>query len=398
MREINSPLDKDFSHLIDERPSIPRVQSCILTLFDWHRKRMALSACFGRKKFADAESDPYAKSKPQSSHCIRGPDNLKGGSVLSHSCTVWALAVVTEVWSHDSSHQLAPLASRICPSSVRFGRNPQLQDSKSPLVLESFISPSTNVHTFLSPPRGNKIVQEHSSEYGNLTQGKLAVAIQNVVRKKNNEFSVLYCHRSYGCTDDTTPHLSQRCTILLLMTSLAETALSIVNPPPIARPRKLLKSLPDIVRRILPHARYSSFLETLVAGSHPDTPTCKTPSLPVQDEVPCKDSIARDNTRYLRTSLGAAELHTLPSCPDDLVFRVIYKARGKFAWMNGRKIEDVKVLKWLGGECLVDETSSSLNGPPQEGAMSSAHIKSGRVETSQKDRRESVAFNYVCKT
>jgi len=50
MREINSPLDKDFSHLIDERPSIPRVQSCILTLFDWHRKRMALSARFGRKK------------------------------------------------------------------------------------------------------------------------------------------------------------------------------------------------------------------------------------------------------------------------------------------------------------------------------------------------------------
>ncbi|KAH9968926.1 hypothetical protein BC827DRAFT_297484 [Russula dissimulans] len=165
------------------------------------------------------------------------------------------------------------------------------------------------------------------------------------------------------------------------MTSLAETALSILNPTSIVRPGKLLRSLPDIVRHILPHARYSSFLETLVVGPHPtETPTCKTPPLPVQDEVPCKDSISRDNTRCLRTSQGI-EVDSLIPCPDDLVFRVIYKAHGKFAWMNGRKIEDVKVLKWLG-----------------EGAMSSAHIKSGRVETSRKDGRESVVFNYVCKT
>ena len=140
------------------------------------------------------------------------------------------------------------------------------------------------------------------------------------------------------------------------MMSLAETALSVFNSPPIVRPKRLLRSLPDIVRRILPHARYSSFLETVVAGSYPsDASDHKTPSLPSQNEALSKDSPKYSNARSLRTGtygLGMEPL-TSPSCPYDLVFRTLYKAHGKFAWMNGQRIEDVRVLKWLGGEYIV---------------------------------------------
>jgi hypothetical protein len=143
--------------------------------------------------------------------------------------------------------------------------------------------------------------------------------------------------------------------------TFAETALSVFNSPPIVHPKRLLKSLPDIVRRILPHARYSSFLETVVAGSHPSDTFAsahKTPSLPNQHEVLSKDSPKLDNTRSLRTGIhGTGEKPlTSPSCPDDLVFRTLYKPHGKFAWMSGQKIEDVRVLKWLGGEYLVHAT------------------------------------------
>ena len=152
------------------------------------------------------------------------------------------------------------------------------------------------------------------------------------------------------------------------MMSLAETALSVLNSPPIARPKKLLRSLPDIVRRILPHARYSSFLETVVAGLHPSDASAsahKTPSLPNQ-EVLSKPLHKHSNPRSLRTriyGLGEEPL-TSPSCPDDLVFRTLYKAHGKFAWMSGQKIEDVRVLKWLGGEYLVHATCMRLTQCP----------------------------------
>ncbi|KAF8507066.1 hypothetical protein F5888DRAFT_1647431 [Russula emetica] len=168
------------------------------------------------------------------------------------------------------------------------------------------------------------------------------------------------------------------------MTNLAETALSVLNSPPIVRPQKLLRSLPDIVRRILPHARYSSFFETLVAGSHPfDASARKTPSLPNQDDNVSKNLPKHSNTGPLRKGIcgpGGEPLTSRPY-PDDLVFRTLYKAHGKFAWMNGRKIEDVRVLKWLG-----------------EGIMSSAYIKSGNVRSPRQDGRESTSFNYVCKT
>lgn len=49
--------------------------------------------------------------------------------------------------------------------------------------------------------------------------------------------------------------------------------------------------------------------------------------------------------------------------------------------MDGQKIEDVRVLKWLG-----------------EGIMSSAYIKSGNVRCPRQDGQESTSFNYVCKT
>src|SRR5579863_3746854 len=173
------------------------------------------------------------------------------------------------------------------------------------------------------------------------------------------------------------------------MTNFTDTALSVFNTRPVARPGRLLKVLPEIVRRFLPHARYSSFLETLVAGSHPsDASAHKTPSLAIQEEISCKDSTTDDKTNG--NSKPKAKLHTSPSCPDDLVFRILYKVHGKFAWMNGQKIENVKVLKWLGGECLADATYIQLTQRTSlEGIMSSAHIKSGSVGDPRGDGRES---------
>jgi hypothetical protein len=143
------------------------------------------------------------------------------------------------------------------------------------------------------------------------------------------------------------------------MTSLAETALSVLNSPPIVRPQKLLRSLPDVVWRILPHARYSSFFETLVAGSRPsDASARKTPSLPNQNDIASECPPKHGNTGPtgpVRTGIcgpGGDPLISRPY-PDDLVFRTLYKAHGKFSWMNGRKIEDVRNLKWLGGEYIV---------------------------------------------
>jgi len=185
------------------------------------------------------------------------------------------------------------------------------------------------------------------------------------------------------------------------MTSLAETALSVFNSPPIVHPQKLLRSLPDIVRRILPHARYSSFLETLVAGSHrSDASARKTPSLPNQDDAASEYLPKHNNTGPLRkgTCGPGEEPLTSPSYPNDLVFRTLYKAHGKSAWMNGRKIEDVRVLKWLGGEYLVPCYMYAASSTFLEGIMSSAYIKSGNVRSPRHDGRESTSFNYVCKT
>ena len=183
------------------------------------------------------------------------------------------------------------------------------------------------------------------------------------------------------------------------MTNFTDTALSVFNTRPVARPGRLLKALPEIVRRFLPHARHSSFLETLVAGSHPsDASAHKTPSLAIQEEIGSKDPTTDDNTKN-ESSKPEADLHTSPPCPDDLVFRILYRVHGKFAWMNGQKIENVKVLKWLGGECLADATYMQLTRrTPLEGIMSSAHIKSGSVGDPRGDGRESVGFNYICKT
>ncbi len=180
------------------------------------------------------------------------------------------------------------------------------------------------------------------------------------------------------------------------MTNLAETVLSVLNSPPIVRPQRLLKSLPDIVRRILPHARYSSFLETLVAGSHPSAR--KTPSLLDQDDVVSKGPSKHSNTGSLRKGVPGEEPLTSPSYPDELVFRTLYKARGKFAWMNGHKIRDVRVLKWLGGEYLVPCRMYAARSTSLEGIMSSAYIKSGTVRTPRQDGRESTSFKYICKT
>jgi len=185
------------------------------------------------------------------------------------------------------------------------------------------------------------------------------------------------------------------------MTSLAETALFVLNSPPIVRPQKLLRSLPDIVRRILPHARYSSFFETLVAGSHPsDASARKTPSLPNHDGIISKCPSKKSDTGPLRNGTcgpGGEPLTSRPY-PDDLVFRTLYKAHGKFAWMNGQKIEDVRVLKWLGGEYLVPCYMYAARSTSLEGIMSSAYIKSGNVRSPRKDGRESSSLNYVCKT
>ena len=182
------------------------------------------------------------------------------------------------------------------------------------------------------------------------------------------------------------------------MTSFTDTALSVFNTRPVVCPGRLIKALPEIVRRILPHARYSSFLETLVAGSHPSgAPAHKTPSLTIQDRVSCTHTTTDDNAN---TSLRPkADLHTSPSCPDDLVFRILYKAHGKFAWMDGQVIGNVKVLKWLGGEYLADARYMQLAQRTSiEGIMSSAHIKSGSVGDPRRDGRKSVGFNYICKT
>jgi hypothetical protein len=150
------------------------------------------------------------------------------------------------------------------------------------------------------------------------------------------------------------------------MTSLAETALSVFNSPPIVRPQKFLRSLPDIVRRILPHARYSSFLETLGTGSRPsDASARKTPSLPNQNNIVSECHPKHSNAGPLRKGIcgpGGEPLISRPY-PDDLVFRTLYKAHGKFAWMNGKKIEDVRVLKWLGGEYIVPCYMQSAQRP-----------------------------------
>jgi hypothetical protein len=187
------------------------------------------------------------------------------------------------------------------------------------------------------------------------------------------------------------------------MTNLAEAALSVLNSPPVVRPQKLLKSLPDIVRRILPHARYSSFFETLVAGSHPqasDASARKTPSLPNQDDIASEHLPKRSNTGPLRKGICGAGGEPLTSrpYPDNLVFRNLYKAHGKFAWMNGQKIEDVRVLMWLGGEYIVPCYMCAVCSTSLEGIMSSAYIKSGNVRSPRQDGRETTSFNYVCKT
>jgi hypothetical protein len=185
------------------------------------------------------------------------------------------------------------------------------------------------------------------------------------------------------------------------MTGLAETALSVLNSPPVVRPQKLLRSLPDIVRRILPHARCSSFFEALVAGSHPsDTSARKTPSLPNQDDIVSEYLAKRSNAGPLRKGscgLGGESLTSRPY-PDDLAFRTLYKAHGKFAWMNGQKIEDVRVLKWLGGEYIVPCYICAARSTSLEGIMSSAYIKFGNVRSPRQDGREATSFNYVCKT
>jgi hypothetical protein len=185
------------------------------------------------------------------------------------------------------------------------------------------------------------------------------------------------------------------------MTSLAETALSVLNSPPIVRPQKLLRSLPDIVRRILPHARYSSFFETLVAGSRPsDASARKTPSLPNQADKISECPPKHGNTGPLRKGIcgsGGEPLISRPY-PDDLVFRTLYKAHGKFSWMNGQKIEDVRNLKWLGGEYIVACYMYASRSTSLEGIMSSAYIKSGNVRSTRQDGRVTTSLNYVCKT
>ena len=185
------------------------------------------------------------------------------------------------------------------------------------------------------------------------------------------------------------------------MTGLAETALSVLNSPPVVHSQKLLRSLPDIVRRILPHARYSSFFETLVAGSHTsDPPSRKTPSLPNKDDIVSETLPKRSNTGPRRKGICGLGGDPLTSRPysDDLAFHTLYKAHGKFSWMNGQKIEDVRVLKWLGGEYIVPCYMYAARSTSLEGIMSSAHIKSGNVRSPRQDGRGSTSFNYVCKT
>jgi hypothetical protein len=146
--------------------------------------------------------------------------------------------------------------------------------------------------------------------------------------------------------------------------NFAETALSVLGSPPIASPGRFLRSLPDIVRRILPHARYSSFLETLATGSRGcGIPARKTPCLPIQDNTLPKNSVSHSGQAcHTDTSDLGCESQTPASSPDDdLVFRILYRTHGKYAWMNGRPIERVRVLKWLGGEYLFSVTFAVLN-------------------------------------
>lgn len=183
--------------------------------------------------------------------------------------------------------------------------------------------------------------------------------------------------------------------------SFAETALSVLGSPPIASPGRFLRSLPDIVRRVLPHARYSSFLETLATGKRScDILARKTPSSPTQDNTLPKNSFSQsDHTFHTDTSDSIGEPKTLSSCPeDDLVFRILYKTHGKHAWMNGRPIESVKVLKWLGGEYFQMACLVVAQCVLPEGIMSSAHIKSGSIRTRYRDGWKTVAFKYICKT
>jgi hypothetical protein len=142
--------------------------------------------------------------------------------------------------------------------------------------------------------------------------------------------------------------------LTLSMTSFSETALSVLSSPRTTCPKRHSRSLPDVVQRILPHTRYSSFLEILAAGSRAfEAPTRATPPLPlpVQDKDLSKDLAA--HTRGLHKEIGrpGREPHIPPSRLDDIVFCILYKTHGKFAWMNGRTIEDVKTMKWLGGWC-----------------------------------------------
>jgi hypothetical protein len=135
------------------------------------------------------------------------------------------------------------------------------------------------------------------------------------------------------------------------MTSFTKTVLSVLSPSPITGPRGHAESLPDIVHRILPHAHYSSFLEILATGPHSfEAPTRVTPSLPFQDKDISRDLATHTRCLHEEVSTQDRELQVPPSYHDDLVFCTLYKTHGKFAWMNGRTIEDVKVLKWLGGE------------------------------------------------
>ena len=150
----------------------------------------------------------------------------------------------------------------------------------------------------------------------------------------------------------------------LFTMSFAETALSVLSSPPITSPGRFLRSLPDIVRRILPHAQYSSFLETLATRSRGcDIPAQKTPTLPIQDNFVPKNSVSQcGQACHTDTSDLECESQTPASCPDDdLVFRILYKTHGKYDWMNGRPIESVKVLKWLGGKHLFPAIFAVLN-------------------------------------
>ena len=67
--------------------------------------------------------------------------------------------------------------------------------------------------------------------------------------------------------------------------------------------------------------------------------------------------------------------------------------------MNGRPIESVKVLKWLGGAHIFLMTHAvRAQCVFLEGIMSSAHIKSGNIRTRNQDGWKTVTLNYICKT